>query len=1023
MDGARGQEGGAGRREGGSRRCSEGRRCPPSGYAWAEPQEDAAIAAPHTPAGPRAAPPPTAAPADAAAFVARLRRTIAGEVRDDRGARALYSSDASNYRVLPAAVAMPRTVDELAATVGLAADAGMPITMRGAGTSIAGNAIGPGLVIEARRHLAGVLELDPGALTVTALPGTVLDDVNAAAARFGLRVGPDPSTHSRATVGGMVGNNACGSHSVRWGTTAENVLGVEVITSDGVRRRIGAMGATAAGATEGTGPALEARLRDLYARHGDLIRRELPPWPRRVSGYALDWLLPERGADVARALVGTEGTCAVVSAVTLRLVRNPAARALLVLAFGDDVEAAAAVPAILAERPLTVESLTPEVLGADAASLAPRLGLPPGGAWLLVETAGATPAAVRDHAARLAATLGTAAGRADAALIEDAAAQQALWRVREDGAGRSARLPDGTPAWPGFEDAAVPPDRLAAYLGDLHALLRDHGLQGVTYGHFGEGCIHLRVGFGLDRPGGTERLGGFLRAAADLVVAHGGTLSGEHGDGRARGALLARQYSAAMLDAFGAWKAAWDPAGVLNPGIIVDPAPLEADLRRPRPTLLALDPAQAFEDDAGDPRAAMERCIGVGKCVSDVGRAALCPSYRATGEERHSTRGRARLLQEMAAGSLAVDGWRSPDVLGALDLCLSCRACLSDCPTAVDMATLKAEFLHHHYAGRRRPRAHYLLGRLPAWLALARRVRGGRRLVNAVVSFPPTRRVAGLVGGIAPERSIPRLAPRTFVDGFRRRGTSGAGRAADGDAPFPRVVLWPDTFTNHLAPSVGDAAVRVLEAAGFDVVIPRGRVCCGLTWYTTGQLDGARRVLEATLAVLGDERLDGEEPVVVLEPSCAAMLRRDLVGLLPHDPRAHALAGRVATLAELLERVGWRPPVTSPAVRAVVQPHCHQQAVLGDAADRRLMAAAGIDAEQLAGCCGMAGNFGAEAGHEQITRDVAALSLLPALRAADASAEILADGFSCRTQIAFLGGRRGRHLAEVLAERLGGEAE
>jgi Fe-S oxidoreductase len=623
--------------------------------------------------------------------------------------------------------------------------------------------------------------------------------------------------------------------------------------------------------------------------------------------------------------------------------------------------------------------------------------------------------------------------------------------VREDGAGRSARLPDGTPAWPGFEDAAVPPDRLADYLGKLRALLRDHELRGITYGHFGEGCIHLRVGFGLDRPGGTERLTAFMRAAADLVAAHGGTLSGEHGDGRARGALLGRQYSAPMLEAFRDWKTAWDPAGVLNPGIIVDPQPIGADLRRPRPTLIALDPGQAFEADGGDPRSAVERCIGVGKCVSDLGTARLCPSYRATGEERESTRGRARLLQEMAAGSLADTGWQSREVLGALDLCLSCRACLSDCPTGVDMATLKAEFLHHHYLGRRRPRAHYLLARLPMWLRLARRVRGGPRLVNALTGFAPTRRLGALVGGLAGERRIPELARRTFVDGFAARANSGssgsapsasasapsasasasassspassspassspASSAAASAAPRPRVVLWPDTFTNHLDPGVGDAAVLVLEAAGFDVAVPRDEVCCGLTWHTTGQLDGARRVLLATLAARG---LDGEEPVVVLEPSCATMLRRDLVGLLPDDPRAHALARRVTTLAELLDHVGWQPPTGAP-VHVIVQPHCHQQAVLGDAADRRLMAAAGIEADTvLTGCCGMAGNFGAEAGHEGITRAVAALGLLPALRAAPEATDILADGFSCRTQVAFLDGRRARHLAEILAARLG----
>ena len=958
-------------------------------------------------------------------FAARLRRAIAGEVRDDREVRALYSSDASNYRVLPAVVAAPATVDELAVTVALAAEARMPLTMRGAGTSIAGNAIGSGLVVDARRHLGGILDLDPVARTATVLPGTVLDAVNLAAAPHGLRVGPDPSTHSRATVGGMAGNDACGAHSVRWGTTAENVLGLEVVTSDGTRRRIGALGPTAPGATEGTGPAIDARIRELYARHGDVIRRELTPWARRVSGYALDWLLPERGADVARALVGTEGTCAVVSAVTLRLVRAPAARGLLVLAFADDLAAAAAVPELLRARPFTVESLAAELLGPDPEAARRRLRLPDGSAWLLVEAGGADAPEMRDHAASLAAAVGTAPGRPDAVLLQDPAAQQALWQVREDGAGRSARLPDGTPTWPGFEDAAVPPERLAGYLVDLRALLGSHGLRGITYGHFGEGCIHLRAAFGLDRAGGTERFASFMAAAADLVVAHGGTLSGEHGDGRARGALLDRQFSPGLLAAFRAWKAAWDPMGVLNPGIIVDPPPLDADLRRPRPTLLELAPAQAFAADGGDVRSAIERCIGIGKCVADIGPGRLCPSYRATGEERESTRGRARLLQEMAAGSLASDGWGSPDVLGALDLCLGCRACLSDCPTGVDMASLKAEFLDHHYRGRRRPRAHYVLGRLPAWLRLARRVPGGRRLVNATTAFRPTRRLAALLGGLAGERPIPALAPRTFVDGFRARA-SGPATPPSGPSPDrssapaarPRVVLWPDTFTNHLAPGVGDAAVRVLEAAGFEVVVPGGDVCCALTWHTTGQLDGARRVLSATLGTRG---LDGDEPVVVLEPSCAAMLRRDLVELLPGDPRAHALATRVATLAELLEQTGWQPPpdaARSP-LHALVQPHCHQQAVLGDGADRRLMATAGIHADTvLSGCCGLAGNFGAEAGHERITRQVAGLGLLPALRAAGEETPIIADGFSCRTQVAFLDGRRARHLAEVLAERL-----
>ncbi|MCJ7710536.1 MAG: 4Fe-4S dicluster domain-containing protein, partial [Chloroflexi bacterium] len=620
---------------------------------------------------------------------------------------------------------------------------------------------------------------------------------------------------------------------------------------------------------------------------------------------------------------------------------------------------------------------------------------------------------------RLARAIGTMPGAPDASLLEDAGAQSVLWRVREDGAGRAARLPDGSPAWPGFEDGVVPPHRLAAYLGELRDLLRACELRGVTYGHFGEGCIHLRVGFGLDRRGGEARLRGFMEAAADLVAAHGGSLSGEHGDGRARSELLGRMFRPDLLAAFRAWKIAWDPANVLNPGILVDPLPLDQDLRRPRPTLIPLDPVFAYEADRGDLRAAVERCIGVGTCISRQGTAAMCPSYRATGKERHSTRGRARLLQEMAAGSLADDGWRSEEVRDALDLCLSCRACASDCPTGVDMATYKAEFLDHHYRGRLRPRIHYGLGRLPAWLRLARRVPGGWRLANGLTGFAPTRRALALAMGMAAERRIPRLARETFV-AAAQRGESGArhGKTTARGTPTPpgtRVVLWPDTFTNNLAPEVGLAALRVLAAAGFDAAVPASPVCCGLTWTVTGQLEGARRVLRRTLDV---PELAGDEPIVVLEPSCAAALRLDLVELLPGDARARAVAGRVVTLAEILDRVGWAPPDGDP-VSALVQPHCHQQAVLGTEADLRVMAGAGIDAGTiLAGCCGLAGAFGAEAGHERISRGVAELSLLPALRSVGPGTEILADGFSCRTQIDFLGGRRARHLAEILADRL-----
>ncbi len=940
---------------------------------------------------------------------ARLRELMGDRVRADLGTRALYTSDASLYRQLPALVVEPADVDELAAVVRICGETGTSVIMRGAGTSIAGNALGAGVVVTTH-SLARVVELDPERGFAVVEPGVVLDELNAAAAPFGLRVGPDPSTHSRCTLGGMIGNDACGSHSVAWGTTAQNILGLDVIRADGSRVRLTSPDAPARPRDpdwpELDGP-LAYELRAFTAAHEELIRTELPAWPRRVSGYALDWLLPERGPDHARALVGTEGTCAVVARAVVRLVRAPATRALLVLGFVDDIEGAESVPALLAAAPFTVESLSHELL-ALAGAQAQQVGLPAGGAWLMVEARADDAAGAREHATRLAATIGRDLERSDVRFIEDPAPIAALWRIREDGAGHSSRTADGTRLWPGFEDSVVPPERLGAYLRELRALLGDHGLQAISYGHYGEGCVHLRVGFGLEGPGGPARYASFMSDAAELVVRHGGSLSGEHGDGRARGPLLERQFSPGLIAAFGAFRRLWDPTGVLNPGIIVNPPALTENLRVSAPTRLQTATAQAFGADDGDFRSAVERCIGVGRCVSVQGKALMCPSFRATRDERDSTRGRARLLQEMMAGDLAQDGWRSAAVLEALDLCLACRGCVSECPTGVDMASYKAEFLHQHYRRRLRPRAHYALGWLPLWLKLTARV---PHLINTVTRSRLTRRLFARAAGIAPERGIPKIASRTFTRDWRPRP-----RAAEA-APNGRLVLWPDTYNDHLTPEVSWAAVRVLEAAGFEVVVPRRWVCDGLTWHSTGQLGMAVRVLRHSL---GAPELGGDEPVVVLEPSSAAMLRSDLPELLPDDPRAARLARRVATLAEILDRVDYTgPAATEPAPAAIAQPHCHQQAVLGLEADRRVCERNGIVVGlELSGCCGLAGNFGAEAGHEKVSRAVAELALVPALEA-QPSAPLLADGFSCRTQIESLGTRRARHLAEVLAERLG----
>ncbi|MGA5123668.1 FAD-binding and (Fe-S)-binding domain-containing protein [Streptomyces pseudogriseolus] len=958
-------------------------------------------------------------------LAAALRAAVRGEVDFGVTARALTTMDASNYRRVPLGVCAPRDADDVAAALAVCREHGVPVVPRGGGTSIAGQATGTGVVLDFTRHMNRLLSLDPEAGTAVVQPGLVLDRLQEAAAPHGLRFGPDPSTHSRCTLGGMIGNNSCGSHSVAWGTTADNVRTLSVITARGERLR---PGPGWAGAPEGLRPLVDGEL----AR----LRTGFPDLPRRISGYAVDALLPEHRADVARSLCGSEGTLAVLTEAELTLVRAPRARALAVLAYADESGAAQAAAGLLPYRPLTVEGMAADLVpsGAD---------LPRGGAWLFVEAGGDTDAEARAAAE----TIVRAADVVDALVVTDPARQRALWRIREDASGAATRMPGGTSgtksgggseAWPGWEDCAVPPARLGAYLRDFRALLAEHGLRGTPYGHFGDGCIHVRIDFDLLTGPGVARFRRFSEELADVVVAHGGSLSGEHGDGQARAELLPRMYGAETVALFERVKGVWDPDGLLNPGMLVRPAPLDADLRFSALPREPVDVAFGYPADAGDFSAAVRRCVGVAECrtTSVSGSAVMCPSYRATGEEEHSTRGRARLLHEMLAGEVVTDGWRSTEVRDALDLCLSCKGCRSDCPVGVDMATYKAEFLHHHYAGRRRPAAHYAMGWLPVWLRWAARTRTAGA-ANALASVRPLAGLAKRLGGIAAEREIPRLAGEPFSRWWRRRRPSATGEGR-------LVVLWPDTFTEHLSPSVGRAAVRVLEAAGLRVALPptlrlpsggrrvgdarsrsplslltarRGRVCCGLTYLSTGQLDRARTVLGRTLDLL-EPVLAADAPLVVLEPSCAAALRTDAPELLHDDPRAARLASRVLTFAETLETYApdWTPPAVNRPVTG--QTHCHQHAVLGDAPDRRLREAAGLTGELTGGCCGLAGDFGFERGHYDVSRACAEERLLPAVREAPQDAVVQADGFSCRTQLEQLGGVRGRHLAEILAEAL-----
>jgi FAD/FMN-containing dehydrogenase/Fe-S oxidoreductase len=899
-------------------------------------------------------------------LVERLKAEVDGDVLADSGTRAMYAADASNYRHVPLVVVRPRSVDAVVAAVGVAAELGVSITSRGAGTSIAGNACGEGMVLDFARHLGEVVDVDPSSRTARVQPGVVPDVLNRTAGQHGLHFAPDPSTHSRCTIGGMIGNNACGAHSVAWGKTVDNVESLDVLLPDGTRFE--------AGPVVNDLVPVHGRLRALRDDVMAAVRTGFPRIPRRVSGYNLDQLLPEHGFHVGRALVGSEGTCVTVLGATVRLVEIPRSRALVVLGFEDTYAAADQVVALLSLDVLAIEGVNEDIVSIlrQRKPGTPGLrALPSGRSWLFVETV--NPDAV----------VAAMPGATGSVVVTDPARMRELWRIREDGAGLATRMPDGAEAWSGWEDAAVPPARLGAYLRDFDRLLGRHGRRGPTYGHYGDGCLHVRIDFDLRGPGYRS----FLEEAADLVVSHGGSLSGEHGDGQARSELLPRMYSPEIMAAFGRFKAIFDPRGLMNPGRIVDPAPLDADLRVVvAPARIPLRTSLALHADQGSLATASRRCVGVGKCLTTSG-GVMCPSYRVTGEEKHSTRGRARLLFDMLNGSVVQGGWRSAEVRDALDLCLSCKGCKRDCPVDVDMATYKAEFLHQHYRGRLRPMSHYSMGFLPLWLALA------PGLVRALGNV----RVVKRLGGIDPRRSMPTVSARSLRSQFR------------GSTAGDPVVLFPDTFTDHFDPQIGLDAVTVLERLGFSVSLPRKRVCCGLTWMSTGQLGMARRVLRRTARIL-----DGSSvPVVGLEPSCTAFLRHDALELTS-DPSVQRLSSRVRTFAEQIA------PAIGPlgSARAVMQPHCHQYADLGLDADRSVLQTAGVDTTVLdAGCCGLAGNFGFEAGHYDVSVAVAEHALLPAVRAT--SDPILADGFSCRTQLRQLTDREPIHLATLLARLQG----
>jgi len=946
---------------------------------------------------------------DAQALAVELRRRIAGDVQFDAGARALYATDASNYRQVPIGVVRPRSADDVAATIAACREFGAPILARGGGTSLAGQTCNVAVVLDLSRWYNRLLALDPAARRARVEPGLVLDELRNAAEKHHLTFAPDPSTHNRCTLGGMIGNDSCGTHSLMGGKTAENVISLDVLTYDGVRLRVGATDGAELERKLAEGGRVARIYRDLVAlrdRYAELIRARYPKIPRRVSGYNLNELLPENGFNVARALCGTEGTCVTVLDAELRLVPSPPERSLLVLGYPSVFEAGDHVPELLRFAPIGLEGIDDRLIqdihrkgGFEVRDLAL---LPDGKGFLLVEFGGDTKEEADDRARAAMAALARARHAPKMRLYDDPRAERELWKVRESGLGATARIPGAPDAWEGWEDSAVHPERLGGYLRDLRALLDRHHYACALYGHFGQGCVHTRIDFDLKTFEGVEKFRAFLDDAADLVVAYGGSISGEHGDGQSKADLLPKMFGPELIEAFRAFKAIWDPDWRMNPGKIVDAYHVNDNLRLgPTYQPKHVDTHFAFADDRHSFAYAAERCVGVGECRRHEG-GTMCPSYMVTREEKHSTRGRARLLFEMLQGDPLKRAWRSKEVHDALDLCLACKGCKGECPVNVDMATYKAEFLAHYYKRRIRPIAAFTMGLIYWWARLASLF---PRLVNWITHAPLVGGAFKALGGVHRAREVPRFAPQTFRQWFSKRPIANEGR--------PRVILWPDTFNNHFVPETAIAAVEVLEDAGFQVALPPRPLCCGRPLYDYGMLTLAKRLLRQIVAALRDD-IELGTPIVALEPSCLAVFRDELCNLLSGDEDARRLKAQSFLLSEFLnKRAHYHPPHL--ARRALVHGHCHHKALAQLTDEEQVMAALDLDARVLdSGCCGMAGAFGYERKHYDVSIACGERALLPEVRRADRDTLIIADGFSCREQIRQSTGRRALHLAEVI---------
>lgn len=948
-------------------------------------------------------------PRYAEALAQDLRERIEGEVRFDEGSRALYSTDASNYRQVPIGVVVPRTIDDVIATVAMARKYGAPVLARGGGTSLCGQCCNVAVVMDFSKYLNKIEELNPDQKYAWVQPGVVLDSLRNEAEKHNLTFGPDPATHNHNTIGGMIGNNSCGIHALMAGKTEENIEELDILTYDGFRMTVGKTSEEELnriiqeGGRKGQIYAGLKAIRDEYA---DEIRKRYPDIPRRVSGYNLNELLPENGFHVARALVGSECTCVLVLRAKCKLVWSPPGRTLVVAGYPNIYDAGDHVPEVLQSKPIGLEGIDALLVdNMKVKGLHPRdlKLLPEGRGWLLVEFGGKDKQDSDQQARQFIDRIKKTPNPPDLKLYDDPAQESLVWQIRESGLGATAWVPGEHVTWEGWEDSAVAPEKVGAYLRDLCKLYDKYGYEGALYGHFGQGCIHTRITFDLFSAEGINTYKAFMNEASDLVVSYGGSLSGEHGDGQSKAEFLPKMFGHDLIQAFHKFKSLWDPDWKLNPGKVVEPYKIDQNLRYgtdynpPEP-----DTHFKFVNERGSFNFATMRCVGVGECRRhETG--TMCPSYRATLEEKHSTRGRSRMLFEMMTGEVIKDGWKSDAVFDALDLCLSCKGCKHDCPVNVDMATYKAEFLAHYYEGRLRPRKAYSMGWINKWAQLASIAPDA---VNFVTQAPGLRNLAKLAGGMTQRRPIPKFAHRTFKDWFRARGVRNAGR--------PEVILWADTVNNYFHPQVAAAATEVLEHAGFRVVTPKQPVCCGRPLYDFGFLDMAKDYLHETLEVLRP-KIEQGVPMVGLEPSCVTVFRDEMIDLLPNIKDAERLSKTTFTISEFLENHA--PDYHPPKLRrkAMVHGHCHHKSIIGMENEEKLLKDMGLDIDVLDdGCCGMAGSFGFEADKYDISMKVGELKLLPRVRSAPKDLLLIADGFSCKTQIEQSTDRHALHTAQVM---------